>query len=255
MTILFTRIKNLNLHFKIIGHGEPVILLHGWGRDMEYFTELARYLAQRFSVYLLDLPGFGLSVAPAEIWGSLEYAILIKHFIIKFGLIKPILIGHSFGGKIAIHLAIFDDIAIRKLILISSSGIKLSKSLRVKLKVGFLKMAKCMTKLPLVGSIFMFNLEIYRRKFGSNDYNYANGIMRSILIKTVQENIVGILSLIKQPVLLVWGKQDFVTPIAAGYIMQQCISGSQLKIITDSGHFPFIDSWQEFIKEVDIFLG
>jgi pimeloyl-ACP methyl ester carboxylesterase len=252
---LFIKLANLHLHYKILGHGEPIILLHGWGRNINYFAELAEHLSRRFTVYLLDLPGFGLSTLPEGVWGSADYAFLIKRFMEAFKIIDPILLGHSFGGKIVIHLAVLDEIKIKKIILISSSGIQLSKSLPIKLRTYFFKLLKFLVRLPIIKNVCVSKIEIYRQRFGSNDYINTSGIMRSILVRTLQENVMRLLPKIKQPALLIWGDQDIATPLEAGRIMQHGILGSQLKIITGSGHFPFLDNWENVIREIDNFLS
>lgn len=250
---MFIKLKNLRLHYKVSGKGEPIILLPGWGANVDYFVKLAEHLSHKFTVYSLDLPGFGLSSAPEEVWGSRQYADLVKRFISELQIANPILLGHSFGGKIAIHL-VAEDLA-QKIILISSSGIQLPKSLKTKLRIYFFKMLKFFARLPIIKSVLAPKMKLYRKKFGSSDYKNANGIMRSILVKTVHENVLTLLPRIKIPALLIWGDQDCETPVRAGEIMQQGILGSKLKIIADSGHFPFLDNWEQVKQEIDGFLG
>lgn len=251
---MFIKLQDLRVHYKVAGQGNPLLLIHGWGSSVEYFAKLQEYLTKRFTTYAIDLPGFGLSAAPEEIWGSLEYADLIADFINATGIINPVLIGHSLGGKIIISLVGRNLVKVKKIVLISSAGVNLPKSLKVCLKIYFFKMIKFLAKLPGVKNIFSSKLELYRKKFGSEDYKNANGHMRSILVKLVNEDLFELLPQIKVPTLLLWGDQDTSTLLRSGQIMQKMIPGSKLEVLLGSGHFPFLDNYEKVIAELDDFL-
>jgi pimeloyl-ACP methyl ester carboxylesterase len=251
---LFIKIQNSSIHYKISGSGDPIILLHGWGRNIDYFSKIIEHLSAKFTVYALDLPGFGLSTAPENIWGSDDYAEMINHFIKELQIKNPVLLGHSFGGKIAINLVGKESAGVKKLILIGSAGIQLPKSFKVMIKIFSFKILKIFIDLPVIKNAFKSKLEIYQKKYGSRDYQNTTGVMRSILVKTLKENVISLLSKIKIPVLLLWGDEDSETPLAAGKILHERILNSQLKIIMGSGHFPFLDNWEKVKPELDRFL-
>ena len=238
------------IHYKVSGHGTPIILLHGWGRDLSYFAKLQEYLAERFTVYALDLPGFGLSSEPAEVWSSVDYANLVRQFMRQLSIIQPILLGHSFGGKIVLNLAASNLVAVEKIILIGSSGIQLTRTLKIRAQVFGFKLLKFFGWLPII----KHRIELYKHRFGSSDYQRVSGIMRKILVKAIHEDVKALLPCITVPTLLVWGEQDLETPLSAGRIMERAISHAQLKIITGSGHFPFLDNWEMVKIELDNFL-
>ena len=83
----------------MIGAGEDLILLHGWGASLLTFSKLAETLSNNFKVYSIDLPGFGESSIGIPL-GVEEVAEIIHEFVIKLGLEHPILCGHSYGGRI-----------------------------------------------------------------------------------------------------------------------------------------------------------
>lgn len=252
---LFIKLKNLKIHYTATGTGKPLILLPGWGRDFSYFAKIIEHLSGKYKIYAMDLPGFGLSPPPHEVWDSSNYSRLVINFITELKIDRPIIIGHSFGGKVASGVVASDEVAVDKLILIASSGIKLPSSFGTICRIYFFKLVKFCVDLPIIRSVFGAKLEAYKKRFGSNDYKNASGIMRSILVKTLSEDVRHVLPKIEVPTLLVWGDQDKETPLKAGYIMQQNITGSHLAIITGSGHFPFLDNWDKFRTEVDNFLG
>lgn len=249
MYIKLKKLKNLNIHYKVIGQGAPLLLIHGWGCSIERFAKLQKHLAKKFTTYAIDLPGFGLSTQPEEIWGSKEYADLIVQFINAVNINNPILLGHSLGGKIIINLVALvaqSGIKINKIVLISSAGIRLPRSFKLILKVYCFKIMKFF--------IFGSRLELYKKKFGSQDYKNASGHMRSILVKVINEDITALLSQIKVPTLLIWGDKDTDAPIEAGNVMHKMISGSKFAVFPDSGHFPFIDNYEKVVVELDRFL-
>lgn len=251
---MFIKLGNLRVHYKVAGRGAPLLLIHGWGSNVEYFANLQKYLTEKFTIYAIDLPGFGLSTAPEEIWGSSEYADLVAEFINATGIINPVLIGHSLGGKIIISLVGRNLVRVKKIVLISSAGVQLPKSLGVSSKIYFFKVIKFLVQLPGIKNIFGSKLELYRKKFGSEDYRNANGHMRSILVKLVNEDVFELLPQVKVPALLLWGDQDTSTPLKAGEIMQKMILGSKLKVFSGSGHFPFLDNYEKVVAELDNFL-
>jgi pimeloyl-ACP methyl ester carboxylesterase len=251
---LFVKLKNLNIHYKVSGLGDPLLLLHGWGSDAQSLAKLQEHLAKKFTTYAIDLPGFGLSNAPEAIWGGPEYADLIAQFINAIGIANPVLIGHSFGGKIIINLVARNLIKAKKIVLISSSGVRLPRPLSLSLKVCFFKATKILARLPIMRNILGSRFELYKKKFGSDDYRNASGRMKSILVKVINEDVTSLLSAIKTPALLLWGDMDASTPLRAGQIMQKMIAGSKLSIFSGSGHFPFLDDYEKVIMELDDFL-
>lgn len=252
---MFIKLRNLKIHYKISGSGDPIVLLHGWGGNLDCFSKIEQHLRSRFTVYRIDLPGFGLSIPPSEIWGGSEYAELIAQFIREMNINNPILLGHSLGGKIVVNLVAQELVKVKKIILVSSSGIQLPKPLKLKLRICLFKVIKFFAQLPMLENIFGLRVEQYRQKFGSNDYKNASGIMRRILVKNVQENILTFLPKIRVPTLLIWGDQDSETPLVSGRMMQKTIVGSRLQVMVGSGHFPFLDNWEIFVTVLDNFLG
>lgn len=251
---MFIKIGSLNIHYKLAGRGEPLLLLHGWGCNTEYFANLQKYLAKQFAVYVIDLPGFGLSTPPEKIWGSAEYANLVMQFISVMHINNPVLIGHSLGGKIIIILVARNLVKVKKIVLISSAGVKLPRSIKINFKIGFFKIIKFIASLPIIKNIFGISVELYKRKFGSNDYKDANYWMRSILVKIVNEDVTPLLSPIQVSTLLLWGDQDSITPLKAGQIMQSKIPQAKLKVFSGGGHHLLLDHYDEIVVELDRFL-
>lgn len=120
----------LKIYYEVAGSGEPVLLLHGWANDVETLRPLMGMVKEMgFRVYSVDLPGFGLSDTPEGPWGVDEYVNFVLKLLDELALDRVSIIGHSFGGRIAIKLAANDPIRINKLILVDSAGIKPDRSI------------------------------------------------------------------------------------------------------------------------------
>lgn len=248
-------INNLNINYICEGNGKNVVILHGWGANIDTVMPIFNYLKDRFKVYALDLPGFGKSDKPSKVWGSSEYAEIVKKFIEELGIKNVILIGHSHGGRVSIILSSKYPDIVNKMILIDSAGLLPKRKLKYYLKVYSFKTLK------LFYNVFYFwndkqrRMENFYKKFGSTDYKNADGIMRKILVKVVNENLRQNLKDIKADTLLIWGKDDDATPVYMGKIMEKEIPGSGLVILDNAGHYSYLDQMYRFNRIVDSFLG
>ncbi|RKZ90045.1 MAG: alpha/beta hydrolase [Candidatus Parabeggiatoa sp. nov. 1] len=249
---MFITINNLQINYHASGTGKNIILLHGWGAQISSFKPVHQYLENNLRVYSLDLPGFGKSDPPPESWGTAEYTHLVQQFIHELGIKNPIIMGHSFGGRIAIRLALIETI--HKLILVDSAGIKPKRKLNYYLKVYAYKLLKNVAQLPILKHVFKKMLESVQKKAGSKDYQNASGVMRTTLIKVVNEDLTELLPQIKAPTLLMWGENDQATPVSDGQLMEQLIPDAGLVVLKNAGHFSYLDKLNEFLLIISSFL-
>src|SRR5688500_6023192 len=90
---------------KAAGPYPALLFLHGWRSEGKVWMEIMQRLGEQGTVsFALDLPGFGGSEAPRSNWGVSDYCRVVDEFVKKLGLAQVILVGHSFGGRIAIKL-------------------------------------------------------------------------------------------------------------------------------------------------------
>lgn len=252
---MFIKLQNLRIHYKVFGAGESLIFLPGWGWGFEGYLKVITHLAQKFQVIALDLPGFGLSTPPKTAWQTEQYAALVAEFAQKLEIANPILVGHSFGGKIALYLTAQHLVATKKLVLISSAGIKLPKKNIQYGKMYAFKLLKNLARLPLLKIFLARRVNAYRNKVGSQDYRQAQGVMRKILVRVVNEDFRLLLPKIEVPALLIWGEKDTSSPLAAGQLMQKLMPQAKLVVFPEAGHFPHEHDFTEFCKQIDQFLG
>ncbi len=240
----------LKLNVEMSGEGKThVVLLHGWGQSTKAFETVSNHLSKSFKVFNLDLPGFGRSEKPPYPYGTKEYAETLKTIIEEYNIIDPIIIGHSFGGRVAIQYA-SNNHQVKKLVLIDSAGIVHKKALKYYVKIYLFKILKNVFKLPV--------LKNYRNrvlsKFGSTDYKNADEFMRKTLVKVVNEDLKDELARITCPTLLIWGTNDEVTPIQDAYIMNELLKDSGIVKIEKAGHFSYLENMSLFLSVLDVFF-
>ncbi|MDR2859464.1 MAG: alpha/beta hydrolase [Mediterranea sp.] len=249
-------IGNLNIHYELTGSdsGEDVILLHGWGSNLQVFKYIVQELEKTFKVYTIDFPGFGESSTPQDVWGINDYTNFLESFVKELHIKEPILIGHSFGGRVALLYSSRNDV--NKLVLIDSAGIIPKRSIKYYIKVYAFKWCKKILPVLIGNTRASEQIERYRKKSGSSDYNNApSKMMRNILVKVVNEDLKYVMPNIKAPTLLIWGENDDSTPVSDAKIMERLIKDCGLVILKNAGHFSFLDKRYEVNMILDAFLA
>ena len=245
-------INHLKINYHVSGKGRNVVLLHGWGAKISSFEPIHQYLDKSCRVYSIDFPGFGQSDPPPIPWGTAEYTEVVQQLMHALEIDNPILIGHSFGGRVAIRLALMEPI--HKLILVDSAGIKPKRPLKYYLKVYSYKLLKKLADLPFLKSYLKNTVEAIKNKAGSKDYQNASGVMRATLVKVVNEDLTALLPQISVPTLLMWGEHDQATPVSDGKLMEQLIPDAGLVVLKNAGHFSYLDKLDEFLLIISHFL-
>jgi len=247
-------IDGISLNYIVEGSGKDILVIHGWGANINTIMPIVNILKDKFRVHAIDLPGFGLSSQPKEVINSFQYAEIIKKYIDKMGIDKITLIGHSFGGKLSIILGSKYPELVEKIVLIDSAGLIPKRGPKYYIKVYSFKTLKLLYK-----NLFFWikddeKLEKLYKKFGSTDYKEASGVMRKILVTVVNENLFPLLNKIKAPTLLIWGENDTATPLYMGKIMEKEIKDSGLIVFEGAGHYAYLDDFRRFSIIVRNFL-
>ncbi len=250
-----TRLINIDgqeLHYEVSGCGPAMILMHGWGCSHTTVQSIARTASETHTVYNVDLPGFGDTPEPHQVWGVEMYTRLIEKFAKELRLDTPVLIGHSFGGRIAVLYASRNNVD--KLILVDAAGIKPSRKLSYYIKVYTFKIMKCLARLRYGAEGAEKYIEAERARRGSADYSSATPVMRGILSKCVNEDLKSVMPRIKAPTLLIWGENDTATPLRDAKIMNRLIPESGLVSFPGCGHYSFLDNPVQFAAVLRSFL-
>lgn len=201
-----------------------VVALHGWGRSGSDFVGILTGL----DAVSIHLPGFGPTATPDEVWGTDDYARLVADAIAP--LAPVVLVGHSFGGRIAVRLAASRPELVSGLVLTGAPLVRLTAPSKPALSF---RIVKALNRIGLIPDRL---LEARRAQSGSADYNAAPGVMRDILVKTVNENYDADLARITVPTWLVWGEGDTAAPTAAGKVASERIRGARWTVVPGEAH-------------------
>lgn len=187
-----------------------LVLLHGWGVTRETLRPIGALFERTHGVRLIDLPGFGDAPPPPEHWDTIAYADLVQQYLFDRVDGPAVLVGHSFGGRVAVRLASRRLPQIRGVVLMGVPGLPADRlSSRTVRRAWIRNLRRVLRALqPLTGPGL---LEWHTRKYGSRDY-LAAGDLRPILVRTVNEDLTEAARTIDCPVLLLWGTDDEETP-------------------------------------------
>lgn len=248
------KIDGLELSYDETGpdDGAPVILMHGWGCNYTTVASIANALNSKLKVYSIDLPGHGKSQEPPSPWGIEDFTRLIEKFMAEKKIDSPILIGHSFGGRISILMASRN--IINKVVLVDSAGIKPHHSLKYYLKVYSFKAARKTLPYILGKKKAEKIIDAWRGKAGSSDYRQSSPMMRAVMSVCVNEDLKKYMPLIKAPTLLIWGENDTATPLSDAKTMERLIPDAGLVSFPDCGHYSFLDNPGQFRAVIQSFL-
>lgn len=249
-------VKDINTSFVKMGTGEAVVILPGWGATSPVYKILTQQLSSKYTVYVLDLPGFGITPEPSKPWCIDDYCDFVTEFITKNELKSITLIGHSYGGRIAIKLCNRElPFEIKKLVLMDAAGIKTEKSKEQQSKEKKYGAIKKMLSSKPMKKLMPNAIDNIQKMFGSADYAAASPLMRETMVLGINEDLTDLIPNISVDTLLLWGRNDTATPINEGMFMHENIKGSVMEIFEESGHFPFVDQPFEFRKVIAKHFG
>ncbi|MDQ3957991.1 MAG: alpha/beta fold hydrolase [Actinomycetota bacterium] len=234
-----------------LGRGEPVVVLHGWGGRIESMAPVLGCLAGTRRALALDLPGFGESPLPDEVWGTPEYADFVCDVLESLGIEAADFVGHSFGAKTSLQIAATRPGVVRKLVLTASSGLRTPPSLGARVRRGMSRAGRVAGRFGPPGRAF--RNAVYRR-VASQDYREA-GALRPILVKVVNEDLRPLLPRVSAPTLLVWGTRDQAVPLSHGRAMEAGIPDAGLVLFEGAGHFAYLEEPDRFCTIVRHFIG
>ena len=235
-------IKDINISYIMFGSGKDILLLHGWGQNKEMMLPIGKKL-DNFRITILDLPGFGSSSEPITSYDIYEYTDIIHEFVEKLSLKKPIIIGHSFGGRIGIIYASKYDV--EKLILFGAPCVRDKKPSTKE------KILKTIKKIP--GTKML--VEVAKNYIGSTDYKNSSEMMRKIMVEHVNYDISNQLNKIKCPTLLIWGTMDQAVNINDAYELEKLISNCGLVVYEGCTHYAYLERFDQTVRVLRSFIG
>lgn len=235
---------NVNYEYSNIKSDITLVLLHGWGQNIEMMKPIGDKYKDKFNVLIIDLPGFGESDEPPKSWTVYEYTDFVHDVIKSFDIKKIFLVGHSFGGKISLVYA--SKYKVEKLVCLASPYCKEIKKIPFKTKVY-----KVVKKIKLLTPLANY----MKNKIGSTDYKNASDIMRGVLVQTVNLDIDEDVKKIKCPTLLIWGTLDTAVPINRAYELEKMINNAGVVVYEGATHYAYLERLNNVIRVLNSFFN
>lgn len=232
----------INAHsvcYEQFGKGKDIVFLHGWGASRTAFLFVAKRLSVKYRTTILDFAGFGNSQEPDEPYTVSEYADDVVKLFAVCGIKEATLVGHSFGGRVAIEIASKYPHLVERLILIDSAGLKPRRKPSYYVKVAIHKILKKFGKTGLKGS---------------SDYAILSDTMKKTFINVVNYDQRGALCNIDAPTVVFWGNKDKETPIYMYKYFLKNVKNVQ-GFLLDGGHFSYVDDYAKFIAILSAYLS
>lgn len=222
--------------------GKTLVLLHGWGQNIEMMQMLGEPFKNDYRIVIVDLPGFGKSEEPNEVIGIDGYTKIIEKLLGELNIKNPILIGHSFGGRVSVMFASRN--AVEKVIL-------LSPALRGHDKKGVkTKVLKSLKKVPILN-----NLEGWAKNhIGSRDYKSASPVMKQVLVETVNKDLSLDAKKIKSPVIIIYGDCDAEVPEKDTLEYERLIPDCGLIKYEGSTHYAYLERLEQTLNIIKNFI-
>ena len=238
------KIKDVDINYIQYGNekGQDIVLLHGWGQNIEMMKPIGDAFSKNFRITILDLPGFGDSSEPTYDWTIDDYALMLSSFIKELKIKKPIIMGHSFGGRLAMAYSYNNPIS--KLVIFA--GPCTVENENPSLKTRVLKKLYSIDALKKIG-------DVAKNYIGSRDYKAASPMMKKILVNTVSKDLTGYARQIEEPTLLIWGDNDTEAKLSDGRLLEE-IMGDAALIVLPGTHYAYLENLGQVIKILSNFL-
>lgn len=237
-------IDGLDINYLDFGNkkGDAIVLLHGWGQNVEMMKMIGEPFKENYRIIAIDFPGFGKSSEPKEVMDVSDYTIIVEKLLKNLKIENPILVGHSFGGRVSVKFASRNKV--KKLILLSPA---LRGHDKKKLKTRVLKFLKTVPGIK--------NLEGWAKDhIGSRDYKAASPIMKQVLVKTVNEDMSLDAKKIKVPTILIYGDMDSEVPEEDTKEYERLIEDCGLILYEGCTHYAYLERLNQTISVIRNFI-
>lgn len=232
------------LHYDLSGEGEKtLVLLHGWGVNGSYFSQVKKQFNTKAKCLIVDFYGFGESGEPPEYFDTYEYAYQIFLLLKRLGVSKIVLVGHSFGGRVAIILSSIFDIDVCGVMLASSAGLR-RISIKRSLSLFRFRVTRFFVKCGIMKKDRL-------NKFGSKDYKRLSPSLRQCFKKIINQDLGYLLPNIRADVRLFWAKDDGETPMWMCKKLKRKIENVRVFVSKTGGHFVYLKRGYAFQKELE----
>lgn len=263
----YAEVEGVWLRYRVTGSGPPVLLVHGLLSSGRIWEALARDLSRSFTVYSVDLVGFGESDKPLSGYGVRQGSRLLRAFCARFGISEAAVVGHDIGGDMALKLAVDHPGAVGRIALIATPAAGNQMDLPTPIWLA--------TRPPL-GPLFfaLFRAWGFWRRLGLRAFTMSRAIpdvlvedaakaTPAALHRTIhalrrelsRKRLLNQARRIESPVLLIAGEEDEIVDPSSSESWAESIPGARTHFIEECGHLPMIEAAEEFGEIVLDFLG
>jgi pimeloyl-ACP methyl ester carboxylesterase len=254
-------VYGVKIHYQEAGSGPAVILLHGLGGDVSNWAQTIGPLSQKYRVIVPDQIGFGRSDKPMINYRVGTLVDFLDGFYKELKLERASLVGNSLGGWTAAAYALAHPEKVERLVLVDAAGFAITGDVDPRILNGLNPSTRDAVK--QVMSLVFYNKQIYasdaavdllftRKMTAGDSYTIQRFIDSITRGEDVLDNRLGA---VKQPTLIIWGREDGLTPIAMGERFKKEIAGSELVVLEKCGHVPQLEKAAEFNAALVKFLG
>jgi pimeloyl-ACP methyl ester carboxylesterase len=208
------KVNDHQVYYLMTGSGPPLVLIHGGASDSRDWIKTMAALSGHYSLYAPDLIGYGQSERNDNGYYMSDFTDFILGFIEKFGLERPSLVGHSFGARLCLEVALKHPEKVRKLVLVDAAGLGKVSRLGNIMLTGFWAIRK-----------------LLRRPQPHPQFLYREG--EDALWLCADQ-----LPELKTPTLLIWKRYDIYLPLSIARRAVKLIPGARLEVIPGYGHAP-----------------
>lgn len=261
----FIRVNNHEIHYIKKGRGRPMVLVHGFAGSTYTWRNLIPLLSENYTIYALDLLGFGLSDKPSD--GSYDLASqaeLVLDFLAAVGLPSATLIGHSMGGVVVSYAAVRKPAKVDKLVIIEGGfyhggAPAFLKYLffplgRLVAKNFYTKRFRAKSLLPSYYNKSIVTDEVIDAYLQAGGTPNAVEALARMMNHVGPRTYEGLSNRITQPTLLVWSRNNKNNPVEDGQRLKKEIQDSQLTVIDQCGHYVQEEKPSKLAKAINEFI-
>ncbi len=246
------------MHAEKLGKGKRVLVfLHGWGGMWQSWFPLIERLKTKFKIYALDLPGFGQSSIERP-YSLHDYAHDVIDCIAQEKIKKPVLIGHSLGGAIALKIALEKPEIASGLVLIGAAGVRPELDMKKRIIMSIAKTGRTVLSLPGINRLREPIRKTFYKKLGLLDagyYDAKNETLKKTFSKLCREDLSNEFQNIHTPTLILWGERDSATLLKSGKKTHEGVKGSQMITFPNAGHFVYLEETDKCAEAIAHFVS
>ena len=264
-------LQHVSIHGHSVGYrragaGQPILLIHGLAGSSRTWDDVIPSLAEEYDVIAPDLLGHGESAKPIGDYSLGAFASGLRDFLSVLGLPSVTIVGHSFGGGVAMQLAYQHPHLVDRLVLVGSGGLgrEVSWLLRLLTLPGAEYVMPFAFPKPIVDRATDVGRQLGRRNIRNPKFSemwrayssLAGAPNRGAFVRTMRGVIEPGGQMVNArdrlylaahiPTLIVWGDNDGIIPVQHAYAAHDMIDTSRLEILEGVGHFPHVEAPEVF---------